>query len=96
MSEQEFAVGQRWVSNTEAELGLGIVAEIENRRVVVSFPAVAERRTYAVNNAPLSRVTYNVGEVIESDSGIQLTVTESHEVDGCIVYVGGSEKPSFT
>ena len=88
MSEQEFAVGQRWVSNTEAELGLGIVAEIENRRVVVSFPAVAERRTYAVNNAPLSRVTYNVGEVIESDSGIQLTVTESHEVDGCIVYVG--------
>ena len=88
MSEQEFAVGQRWVSNTEAELGLGIVAEIENRRVVVSFPAVAERRTYAVNNAPLSRVAYNIGETIESDGGISLTITERHEVDGCIVYVG--------
>ncbi|MGR8947260.1 MAG: RNA polymerase-associated protein RapA, partial [Gammaproteobacteria bacterium] len=91
MSEQEFAVGQRWVSNTEAELGLGIVAEIENRRVVVSFPAVAERRTYAVNNAPLSRVKYNVGEVIQSDSGVELTISELHEVDSCIVYVGDDE-----
>ncbi|MEM7465673.1 MAG: RNA polymerase-associated protein RapA [Pseudomonadota bacterium] len=88
MSEQDFAVGQRWVSNTEAELGLGIVAELENRRVVLSFPAVAERRTYAVNNAPLSRVKYNVGEAIESDDGLRITVSELHDLDGCIVYVG--------
>lgn len=92
MSEQEYAVGQRWVSNTEAELGLGIVAEVENRRVVVSFPAVAERRTYAVNNAPLSRVGYNVGQTIESDEGVKITVTEKHEMDGCVVYVGHDEQ----
>ena len=88
MSEQEFAIGQRWVSNTEAELGLGIVAELENRRVTVSFPAVAERRTYALSNAPLSRVKYNVGEYIENESSVQVMVTELHEVDGCVVYVG--------
>lgn len=91
MSEQEYAVGQRWVSNTEAELGLGIVAEIENRRVVVSFPAVAERRTYALNNAPLSRVRYNVGQVIESDDGLKITIAEKHEVDDCVVYIGSDE-----
>ena len=88
MSEQDFAIGQRWVSNTEAELGLGIVAELENRRVTVSFPAVAERRTYAVNNAPLSRVKYNVGEIIENENGTKITVTELQEMDGCIVYLG--------
>lgn len=88
MSEQEFAIGQRWVSNTEAELGLGIVAELENRRVTLSFPAVAERRTYAVNNAPLSRVKYNIGEIVENEDGEKITVTELHEVDGCVVYLG--------
>lgn len=91
MSEQEYAVGQRWVSNTEAELGLGIVVALENRRVEVSFPAVAERRTYAINNAPLSRVGYNVGQKIENDEGLKITVTEKHELEGCVVYLGNDE-----
>ena len=50
----QFVPGQRWVSNTESELGLGIVMDTANRRVTVSFPAVGERRTYAIDNAPLS------------------------------------------
>ena len=33
MADPQFVPGQRWVSNTEAELGLGIVIENENRRV---------------------------------------------------------------
>ena len=52
--------GQRWVSNTESELGLGIVLEVANRRVNISFPAAGEKRTYAVDIAPLSRVRYEV------------------------------------
>ena len=85
---EQYVIGQRWVSSSESELGLGIVAEIANRRVTVTFPAANERRTYAVDDAPLSRVLYNVGESIRADDGRQLLVTERQVVDGCIVYFG--------
>ncbi|MCV6625628.1 MAG: hypothetical protein OIF38_05995, partial [Cellvibrionaceae bacterium] len=56
LSHQSFCPGQRWVSNTEAELGLGIIVDADERIVEISFPAAGERRQYALNNAPLSRV----------------------------------------
>ena len=88
MSASEFIPGQRWISNTESELGLGIVIENQNRRVSLSFPAAGETRTYAMDNAPLSRVQYPVGERISSADGQQLTVTELRETNGCILYLG--------
>ena len=30
----EYAVGQRWVSNTETDLGLGVILQVEGRRIV--------------------------------------------------------------
>ena len=41
----EFAVGQRWVSHADVELGLGIVVELDGRRITLHFPAVGEERT---------------------------------------------------
>lgn len=90
MSDPDFVPGQRWVSNTESELGLGIVVEYENRRVTVSFPAAGERRVYASDNAPLSRVIYNIGETIASDDGVVLKIVERHDNAGCIIYGGTS------
>tara|TARA_R110001592_G_scaffold321037_1_gene599313 strand:+ start:58785 stop:61742 length:2958 start_codon:yes stop_codon:yes gene_type:complete len=84
----QFIPGQRWISNTESELGLGIVVENLNRRVTLSFPAASEVRTYAADSAPLSRVEYPVGENITSADGQQVMVTELREVDGCILYIG--------
>ena len=49
----DYIIGQRWVSHADTQLGLGIVAELEGRRVTVSFPAVGEERTYATENAPM-------------------------------------------
>ena len=69
MSSPVFVPGQRWISNTESELGLGIVVELANRRVEISFPASGERRTYAVDNAPISRVQYEVGQQIQNEQG---------------------------
>ena len=88
MATPDFVPGQRWVSNTESELGLGIVVENTGRRVTVSFPAAGERRIYATDNAPLSRVVYNVGETIKSDEGVALEITQRHENNGCIIYEG--------
>ena len=84
----QFVPGQRWVSNTESELGLGIVVDTANRRVTVSFPAVGERRTYAIDNAPLSRVSYAEGEKISNADGITFSITEVIEQGGYLIYQG--------
>jgi len=89
--DSQFVPGQRWVSNTESELGLGIVVDTANRRVTVSFPAVGERRTYALDNAPLSRVHYTVGEKISNADGVTFTINEVVEQGGYLIYQGLDE-----
>ena len=84
----QFVPGQRWVSNTESELGLGIVMETVNRKVTVSFPAVGERRVYAIDNAPLSRVHYEVGESISNADGVSITISQINEQGGYLIYEG--------
>jgi len=84
----QFVPGQRWVSNTESELGLGIIVDTANRRVTVSFPAVGERRTYALENAPLSRVHYTVGESVRNSDGETFEVSEVIEQGGYLIYQG--------
>ena len=91
MDNKEYIIGQRWVSSTESELGLGIVVENSGRMISLSFPAAGERRTYAVGNAPLSRVEYSVGDQISSDEGLKITVSERMEQDGVYIYVGEDE-----
>ena len=38
----EYIIGQRWVSHADAKLGLGIVVDIDGRRITLAFPAVDE------------------------------------------------------
>ncbi|MGH1469550.1 MAG: RNA polymerase-associated protein RapA [Cellvibrionaceae bacterium] len=91
MSESQFKLGQRWISNTEPELGLGVITDDENRRVTVQFPASSERRTYATDNAPLNRVQYQVGDNISNTQKLKITVTQVEEEQGYIVYAGLDE-----
>jgi ATP-dependent helicase HepA len=88
LSRPQFSPGQRWISNTESELGLGVVVEQTGRSVTLNFPAVEEQRTYAVTNAPLSRVEYPVGDKVRTTSGIELQITERQELNGCLFYHG--------
>jgi ATP-dependent helicase HepA len=83
-----FQPGQRWVSNTESELGLGIVLRSANRRVELSFPAAGEKRTYATDIAPLSRVRYEAGQVVKNADGRTMKITEIEEHNGCLIYLG--------
>lgn len=85
---EEFHIGQRWYSYPEAELGLGIVKELVDRRIVMLFPATGEERTYAENNAPLSRIVYPVGDLITDDEGMSITVSEHEHSSGCVIYIG--------
>ncbi|MBK6658737.1 MAG: RNA polymerase-associated protein RapA [Proteobacteria bacterium] len=80
--------GQRWISNTEPELGLGMVFEVANRRVIINFPAADDRRTYALDNSPLIRVLYRAGDRIRGEDGTEFIVTEVKFVNGCAFYIG--------
>jgi ATP-dependent helicase HepA len=86
-----FIAGQRWISNPEPDLGLGIILEAEHRRVVIAFPAAEEERTYAAAAAPLSRVLFQVGDDIDVPGQGRLIVTEQQEHGGCIVYFAKDE-----
>jgi len=88
MSSLDYIVGQRWVSHADAQLGLGIVADIEGRRVTVSFPAIGEERTYAIDNAPLTRLRFKVGDHITTLDDVELKVTEVTEQSGILFYTG--------
>lgn len=88
VSNTQFVIGQRWISESEAELGLGIVLDLVNRRLTLSFPAAGERRTYAVDNAPISRVVYQVGEKVRHQDGTAIKITRVVEQQGCLLYFG--------
>ncbi|KJG09338.1 ATP-dependent helicase [Photobacterium kishitanii] len=83
-----FALGQRWISDTESDLGLGTVVAIEPRTVTLMFPASDENRLYARHDAPVTRVMFNVGDVIESHEGWSLKVEAIEEDKGIITYIG--------
>ena len=87
MSQQIFYPGQRWVSHSEAELGLGTVELIEGRHVTLFFPAVEETRVYALDNAPLSRLLYNAGDTVRRNDGVNLSVEKVQEHNGCMMYL---------
>ncbi len=91
VSNPPFVIGQRWISEAEAELGLGIVLDLSNRRLTLSFPAAGERRTYAQDNAPVSRVVYQVGERVRHQDGTGIKITRVVEQQGCLLYHGVTE-----
>jgi len=84
----DFSPGQRWISDGEAELGLGTILNVDTRRVTVLFGASEETRTYSSRNAPLTRVAFGSGDRLQSAEGWQMTVDDSKEVGGLIVYIG--------
>ena len=44
MVDEDIQPGQRWVSDAEPELGLGVVMSAGNGRVSIFFPAADDRR----------------------------------------------------
>ncbi|WP_372875697.1 RNA polymerase-associated protein RapA, partial [Pseudomonas sp.] len=84
----QYEPGQRWISDSEAELGLGTILMQEGRMLTVLYPATGETRQYAANNAPLTRVRFSPGDEITHFEGWKLTVQEVDDVDGLLVYHG--------
>jgi ATP-dependent helicase HepA len=83
---QDFAPGQRWISDSEPELGLGLIIEIEGRRLTVEFPKSAETRHYAKDNAPLSRISFNPGDQIQDRNEKTYEIINVETIDGLLIY----------
>ncbi len=86
MSTTKPVSGQRWVSDTEPELGLGLILKSGFGRVEVHFPAANEQRQYAIESAPLRRVKFAAGDKIKSRAGAELLVDAVEEKGGLLVY----------
>lgn len=87
-NEFEFIKGQRFISQTEQELGLGSVEETNHRMVKLAFNAVNESRIYAKDNAPISRIVFEVGDKIPAKSGWVLHVQSIQHFNGLAIYQG--------
>ncbi|WP_372679963.1 RNA polymerase-associated protein RapA [Desulfosarcina sp.] len=84
----DIAVGQRWASEMEPELGVGIVDAILGRRIHLRFPLIGITRIYAIQSAPIRRIVFHPGDRIESEPGETMTVDAIDSEGGLRVYCG--------
>ncbi len=85
---EEYIPGQRWASETQPELGLGLIIRAHGGRVTVHFPVAGETLTYAIGNAPLRRVVFAKGDTLRTHDGRTITVGEAREENGLTFYDG--------
>ncbi len=91
----QFAPGQRWVCETQAEYGLALIIQSSNAQIQVHYPAVGETITYSSRNAPLRRVAFEVGDTVKDQEGKSFAVADVREEGKCLTYIseGGEELP---
>lgn len=88
----DFHPGQRWISDSEPELGLGSIAEVVHRRVTAVFKATGEQRQYARSNSPLRRVVFKPGDTVKDRQDMPLVVEAVVERNGLVFYVEGKRE----
>ena len=84
----EITLGQLWISDAESSLGLGIVSAVEHRQIEIYFAVVDEVRIYALATAPLTRIIFAVGDIIENREHLSITITSREELEGLWIYSG--------
>ncbi|WP_417659802.1 SNF2-related protein [Pseudidiomarina sp.] len=87
-TSMQFIPGQRWLSETEMEQGLGIVSQLQGRMVTVLFPVTGEFRQYAIADAPLARYQLLVDEKGQHGDGWHFRVNQVDEHNGVLTYHG--------
>jgi len=84
----DFFPGQRWISDTELQMGLGTVLTVDHRSVTIVFLATGETRIYAKDTAPLTRVKFGPGDSVQSHEKWLLKVESAREINNLLVYHG--------
>lgn len=84
----KFKAGQRWVSQTEPQLGLGVISQVSGRRIEIRFEAAGEDRTYAADTAPLSRVQFSEDDTVELTDGSKVRLHGAMLQNDLMFYAG--------
>jgi ATP-dependent helicase HepA len=85
---KQFIIGQRWISESEPELGLGVIVEVEAKTVTCFFPATKVDRKYGSMTAPLRRIRFVEGDEVKAQNGEIFIVESISEVSGIVTYLG--------
>lgn len=85
---KQFIIGQRWISESEPELGLGVIVEVEAKTVTCFFPAAKVDRKYGSQTAPLRRIVFIKGDEVKAQDGSSFIVEEVTEDKGIVTYHG--------
>lgn len=85
---KQFIMGQRWISESEPELGLGVIVEVESKTVTCFFPASKVDRRYGFQTAPLRRIRFVQGDEVKAQSGDSFIVEDISETAGIVTYKG--------
>ncbi len=83
---QSVVPGQRFISESEPELGLGQVLEVAHRTLVIGFDAAATTRQYALANAPITRLRFEAGEAVVDRAGVRSIIESVTEQSGLLHY----------
>jgi len=84
----DFYPDQRWTSEGEPELGVGVVVETNKNRVQVHFAAAGETRQYALDNAPLRRVTFKPGDKVVDKNKRPFVIERVQDNGELLLYIG--------
>ena len=93
-STSSFCKGQRWISETEPELGLGVLFSFDPRTITLFFTGSDCSRKYSRAAAPIRRMRFQPGDRISGEDGTQMTVEKVEEHAGILTYFQG-EKTAF-
>ena len=85
---EDFYPDQRWTSEGEPELGVGIVVATTKNRVEIHFAAADETRQYALANAPLRRVVFKAGDTIVDTNKRPLVIERVQDNGELFLYIG--------
>lgn len=86
---EDFQPGQRWISESEPELGLGTIVRVNPRTVSVAFTASGEKREYSRTGAPLRRVQFRAGDTVRGVGNAPMTIESVVRKGGVLFYTGG-------
>lgn len=93
---KQFVIGQRWISESEPELGLGVIVEVEGKTVTCFFPATKVDRRYGAQTAPLRRIRFVEGDEVKGQGGEVFIVETLTEEAGIVSYQGAGKSLTET
>ena len=81
-----FTPGQRWISETEPELGIGTLIYHDKRIIKIHFPAGDCHRQYSRAAAPVKRVLFKVGDRVQPRDAKEFCVETIQTSKGLFFY----------